>query len=305
MDDLSRRDMIIREFEGYMRSGKYPVANLSLFDILDQLNLKNSIKEEVEYTNDLYANFVKNIRGFLSKEQEQLFLEMLRNADIIDNQSLEKEDSFLIALYRQLTNNKELAINRMISNYGKELSDKEFIYNHDLLLSGTSSDNILGPRDCNSKFVGAFDDGVRRIDYFPIDYKEINTAIDRFVVYYNKHINDQTRDYDTYIKPIIYHGLIAALQLFNDGNTRYGRLFQHVELWGMQGNDDKVKTSMPILYATRQYFQYRYQYRDLIKKIVVQNDGEAWCYWINFNLRRMQDGLNVSEDNIKKIKTRI
>ena len=62
---------------------------------------------------------------------------------------------------------------------------------------------------------------------------------------------------------------------------------------------------MPIVYATRQYFPYRNQYRDLIKNIAVQNNEEAWDEWFSFNLRRIQDNIYLNKQNIELSKQRI
>ena len=90
-------------------------------------------------------------------------------------------------------------------------------------------------------------------------------------------------EYDAIIKPIIYHGLLAALQLFKDGNTRYARTIQHVELWGMLNNIVSDHIDLPLIYATRQYFPFRGEYRDLIKNLAV-NQEDAWDDWISFNI---------------------
>ena len=54
--------------------------------------------------------------------------------DIIDNQALEQEDSFLIALSIQVTGDRKFAITEMIKNYGNELDREKFLKFHDLIL---------------------------------------------------------------------------------------------------------------------------------------------------------------------------
>lgn len=296
---------VTRIIEDKMASGKYPVADLSLFDSICHSNLTcdNQIKNEVEYTHELYIDYLKSIRESLTKFQQKEFGRTLKNMDIIDNQALEKEDSFLVALSMGVSGNRKYAINEMIKNYGSQLDKSKFIGFHDLLLKGTSSYDKLGVRDSNTKFVGSWprDQEEPNISYFPIDYRYIDKAIEKFISYYNRHINNTTNEYDEFLKPIFYHGLIAALQLFNDGNTRYGRLFQHVELWGMLNNFEETKSELPIVYGTRQYFPYRNDYRELIEKIVKQKDDEAWKKWIIFNLYRLQDSIFKSESDLKQI----
>ena len=299
---------VTKIIEDKMASGKYPVADLTLFDSIKDLDLASDtqIKNGVEYTHELYLEYLKHIRESLTKYQQREFGKTLKNMDIIDNQALEKEDSFLVALSMGVSGDRKYAINEMIKNYGNKINKEKFLKYHDLLLKGTSSYDKLGIRDCNTKFVGSWPRGQEEpnISYFPIDYKDIHQAIDKFIRYYNDHINDTTNDYDEFIKPILYHGLIAALQMFNDGNTRYGRLFQHVELWGMLNNFEESKTELPIVYGTRQYFPYREKYRGLIEDIVKQKDDEAWKKWIIFNLHRLQDSMYKSEADLNQIAMR-
>lgn len=291
-----------------MASGKYPVADLDLFDSLKLLDVANDkkIKLAIEYTHDEYIDYLKQIRQLLTEHKQKEFARTLRNMDIIDNQALEQEDSFLLSLGIQVSGDRKFAVTEMIKNYGKELNKDKFLKFHDLILKGTSSFDKVGFRTKNTKFVGTWpmDQEEPNISYFPINCKDIYEAVNKFIDYYNNHINDTTNDYDEFIKPIIYHGLIAALQLFNDGNTRYGRLFQHVELWGMLNNFEETKTESPILYSTRQYIPYRDEYRKLIEKIVKEKSDSAWKEWIMFNLRRLQDGMYKSEDDLRQITKR-
>ena len=299
---------VTRIIEEKMASGKYPVADLKVFDSVKNLDLADDkkVKFAVEFTRDEYIDYLKQIKESLSEYKQKEFCKTLRNMDIVDNQALEKEDSFLVALGMQVMGEKKFAISEMIKNYDNPLTQGNFLKYHDLLLRGTSSYDKLGYRDCNTKFVGSWpiDQDEPNISYFPIDYRDVLLASEKFVDYYNENKDSFKKDYDAFIKPIIYHGLIASLQMFNDGNTRYGRLFQHVGLWGMLGENSETKTDLPILYATRQYVPYRESYRKLIENIVTQKDDEAWREWVIFNLHRLQDGMYKSETDIRQITKR-
>ena len=210
-----------------------------------------------------------------------------KNADIIDNQVLEQEDSFLMSLQREIE--PISALDQTIDHYGKEFDKETFIKIHDDLLSGTSSEDKVGLRDNNLKFVGTWENNERKIQYFPIISDDVEEALRIFLAYYNANINNVQNEYDAILKPIVYHGLIAALQLFNDGNTRFARTIQHVEMWGMLNKIVEEKIELPITYATRQYFPFRNKYRELIKNIAIEGNEEAWYDWFNFNLLRLQD----------------
>lgn len=295
-------DMAEKEVRKLISEGKYSIVDLTIFDYLDELQASERLKGKIEYTMDIYQDLIKQIKD-LPPELKLKYLLTLKNADVIDNQVLEEEDSFLISLAQNMDSTTALDI--AINHYGKEFTKEDFIYLHDYLLAGTSSSDKQGLREDNLKFVGTWENGERNIQYFPIISDDIDKALTKFLKFYNSNIDNTEKEYDTVLKPIIYHGLIAALQLFKDGNTRFARTVQHVELWGMLNNIVDKGIEMPIIYATRQYFPFRNQYRELIKNIAIQNSEEAWNEWFNFNLHRIQDNIYKNEENIQIAKQRI
>ncbi len=296
--DRQKRLEADREIRRMIESGKEPVVDLSIFDCLDSLTVKDSIKGRIEYTIEDYQellNLVKELPPILRTK----YLLASKNADIIDNQVLEEEDSFLISLQREI--GFVSALDETIEHYGKPYDKDTFVRIHDLLLESTSTEDEVGLREDNVKFVGTWEDGERKIQYFPIVSDDVEEALRIFLSFYNANINNVHNEYDAILKPIIYHGLLSALQLFQDGNTRYARTIQHVEMWGMLNNvvDDDI--DLPLLYATRQYFPYRGKYRELIKNIAIDNDEEAWDEWFRFNISRIQDSIYKSDTNIKTL----
>lgn len=295
-------DMAEKEVRKLISEGKYSIVDLTIFDYLDELQASERLKGKIEYTMDIYQDLIKQIKD-LPPELKLKYLLTLKNADVIDNQVLEEEDSFLISLAQNMDSTTALDI--AINHYGKEFTKEDFIYLHDYLLAGTSSSDKQGLREDNLKFVGTWENGERNIQYFPIISDDVDKALTKFLKFYNSNIDNTEKEYDAVLKPIIYHGLIAALQLFKDGNTRFARTVQHVELWGMLNNIVDKGIEMPIIYATRQYFPFRNQYRELIKNIAIQNSEEAWNEWFNFNLHRIQDNIYKNEENIQIAKQRI
>lgn len=276
-----------------------PIVDLEIFNCLGQLNISNLITNMAEYTYELYLNLVKEIIDLEPKLMKK-FLIQLKKADVIDNQSMEKEDSFLISLYNSLE--EKSAIDLLIENYGKKLNKDKLVTFHDNILKETSSREKIGLRTNNLKFVGSWENGNRKIQYFPILDSQINDAINEFLKFYNSNINLISQESDIFLKPIVYHGLLAALQLFKDGNTRFARTFQNVEIWGLFNTQLEKKLDLPVLYASRQYFPYRGEYRNLLKNIAINKDEEAWNNWISFNLKRLQESLYVDEQRIETIK---
>ncbi len=276
-----------------------PVVDMNIFNYLDKLKINKQNIDLTEYTLELYEELVKKLYT-MDQNIADKYLLQLKNADIIDNQSLEKEDSFLISLYRYFE--KKAAIDFLIENYGNGLNKDKLVDIHDNVLKGTSSSKKRGLRTDNFKFVGSWQNGERKIQYFPILYTQIYEAIDRFLEFYNSNINNLDNEYNIFVKPIIYHGLLAALQLFNDGNTRFARLIQNVEIWGLMNNKLDKPLNLPILYATKQYFPYRNEYRNLIKNIAIYHDEDSWNEWIKFNLKRFQESLYVGDERLNFIK---
>lgn len=298
-EERQEQEKIVRKI---ISEGQYPIVDLTIFDYLDQLQASESLKGKIEYTMEIYQDLIKQIKD-LPPELKLKYLLALKKSDVKNNQELEEEDPFLIALHQEIDPMSALDI--AISHYGQEYTKEDFIYLHDFLLEGTSSNDEKGLRKDNLKFVGSWENDEKIIQYFPIISDDIEKALTKFLNFYNSNIDNTEKEYDAVLKPIIYHGLIAALQLFKDGNTRLARVVQHVELWGMLNNIVDKGIEMPIIYATRQYFPFRKQYRELIKNIAIQNSEEAWNEWFNFNLHRIQDSIYKNEENIEIAKKRI
>ena len=292
-----------KEIESVINAGA-PIVTLDIFKVLDEYVPSEEIKGKIEYTQELYTELIEKIKEYPKNEQE-MFLQTLKDADIIDNQSIEKEDSFLLALYKRFSDITSIDILLKKLCEEKQISKEEFIKIHDVLLNGTTSQNKIGLRDNDLKFVGSFTPNPttkfffenRAISYFPIRHTEIDKALDKLLNYYNNKIK-LNNQYDAYLIPIIIHGLIAALQLFKDGNTRYGRLLQSVLLFRLNKELYNIDLNLPIVYASRQYAAYRDNYRQKVEKIVLENNSEAWNEWISFNLSRLQDGLYYNSNSL-------
>jgi len=275
------------EIESIINAGA-PIVKLDIFDILDSYVPSDKIKNKTEYTIELYLELVNKLKTY-SDEEQAIFLQTLKESDVIDNQSIEKEDPFLIALHKKFENvlSIDLLLNSVCRN--NYLSKEEFIKIHDTLLLGTSSENKLGLRDNDLKFVGSYQINPqtkfhyenRAISYFPLKHTEIDFALNKFLNFYNSGIKPNDK-YDIILLPMICHGLIAALQLFKDGNTRYGRLLQNVLLYKLANEELDLDLPLPLVYATRQYATYRDEYRQKVEKIVLNNDKKAWEDWLSF-----------------------
>lgn len=282
-----------------MASG-VPIVDLDIFKRVQDLTLSEQVLNQISYTEDLYKEYHDMIMS-LSSNLRSNYLQILKSEDIINNQVVEKENSFLLALYYK-THPKN-AMDEMIRGCNSEITASEFIKIHDKLLDGTSSEDQKGLREDNLKFVGTYVAGQRQIDYFPILEKDIVKALREYLSLINDKKRVQSKE-DAFLKPIIYHGLLAALQLFKDGNTRYARLIQHINLWYYTNQTLGYDFSLPTVYATKQYAAGRASYRGLIKSIAITENDDAWNNWIIFNLKCLQNNIWVNQSNIETLKRR-
>lgn len=282
-----------------MKSG-VPIVDLDIFKRVQDLTPSEQVLNQISYTEDLYKEYYGMIMS-LSSSLRSNYLQILKSEDIINNQVVEKENSFLLALYYK-THPKN-AMDEMIRCCNSEITASEFIKIHDKLLDGTSSEDQKGLREDNLKFVGTYVAGQRQIDYFPILEKDIVKALREYLSLINDKKRVQSKE-DAFLKPIIYHGLLAALQLFKDGNTRYARLIQHINLWYYTNQTLGYDFSLPTVYATKQYAAGRASYRGLIKSIAITENDDAWNNWIIFNLKCLQNNIWVNQSNIETLKRR-
>jgi len=302
---MENRSDIEREIKEAMESGKYKIAGLDMFDMVDKIKLNDKLKSHMIDAENYFYEYLNDISMLKdSKPGLNEYLNAIKAGDIIDNQSLEKENSFLIGLQMQVQ--RETAIDKIIryAKEEKELTKKDILRVHNTLLRGTSSEDSKLIRDKNDKFVGHFEGADRVIDYFPIDYKNINVALQKLADLYNVRLSGETYD-NVFIQPFLIHGLYGAVQVFSDGNTRFGRIMQHVLMWQLINEKTLFNFDLPPIYATRCYYPLRGKYRGLITDLVKKNDEEAWNNWFLFNLNRIEDQIDRSNENINMMKRRI
>ena len=89
-----------REVAEAMESGKYKVADLSIFKDFESMKFSDKLFSHIEYTTDLLNEHLSMIMDFKDTTPGiDEYLKAVRVADILDNQHLEKENSFMIGMY--------------------------------------------------------------------------------------------------------------------------------------------------------------------------------------------------------------
>ncbi len=283
------------------KKGIYPIASLKLFDEVKNLVIYDyCIERELEIL-DKYIEYINNIYSLKETVQEK-YLNSIKVQEVMDTQLLEKEDSYLLALY--LMTKKECAMDYFFNDpLSMDITRNKIINAHKRLLEGTSSSEYATKdyRTDNNAFVAICQDGNVKIRYFTIDFKDIETAINNLTVYYNGNLHNQY----TLIKPILIHGLVGAIQLFDDGNTRLGRMLQNIKIYELTNKNLDINLSLPALYNSRSYKDYRTQYREKLGAMVVEPGEETWNKWINFNLNRIEDQIYYANSKLNEYKRAI
>lgn len=287
-------DQIEKEVLETIESGKYPIASAKIIKSIIGVNISNKTNNEINYTKELYLEYINELNK-LDEEKLNQFLLLLKSSDVVENQKIGKEDSFLMSLYSRIQ--KTHAIDELLNTPILNMDNLKKI--HEVLMVGTSSQFLdnYSFRTNDRKFVGSVENGKRIISYFPILSNEIENAVLEFLDYYNsKDANE-----DVFLKPILIHGILAALQVFEDGNTRLSRLLQHVKILENTNRIYKTNYKWPIIYVSRMYYQYICNYRNAIKDLVVDSSSDNVNEWLIFNYRRIQEQILKNNCNISKI----
>ena len=275
------------------------IADIRVFDYIDDITLDDKTLGLLEYTLEVYQDYLIFLQTF-SKTNLEKILKGLRNTEVIDNHVVERENYDWLINYQET--HHSTAINYLIKKLFTEnepLSPAILSKSHEILMRGTSNEDdiLLKFRNSNRHYVGYQENDDKIIEFLPISYDEIKLALQLFCDYYNQEENNVNL---AYIKPFVIHGLLAALQIFEDGNTRVARSIQHIKMFQVTRDLFQVPLNLPALYFSKTYIPYRKEYRDMICKIALNPSIQTWNEWISFNLRRVQDQICFNENNLKR-----
>lgn len=288
-----------------LQDARKKIVDVRLFDYIEDLNISKENEKLMNFTKELYEDYLKEILGY-SKETQEEILKALMNSEIIDNHTLERENVNFLRIYNETHHSTAIRyLARRLLKDGTPLNDAIIKKAHEILMRGTSNESIIneGFRTNNHHYVGYIEENKPVINYFPISYDDIKESITLLCKYFNTPI---TKEEELFIKPFIMHGLIAVLQTFEDGNTRLARCFQHITLQDITnktiGTTDNFELPLPAIYFSKNYVPYRNEYRELLANIALNPNNEAWNEWISFNLHKMQDRIFANEESLVLLK---
>ncbi len=275
------------------------IVDVRLFDYVDDIKLDDNTKGQLEYTIELFQEYLNLLQSFNKTTLEKI-LKALRNTEVIDNHVVERENYNWLISYQE--NHHSTAINYLIKKLFVEsepLNPYILSKSHEILMRGTSNEDEISLkfRKSNNHFVGYQENGENIIEFLPISYDEIKLSLILFCDYYNQTEHDLNI---AFIKPFIIHGLLASLQLFEDGNTRVARSMQHIKMFQITRDLFQANFTLPAIYFSKTYIPYRKEYRDFISKIASNPTTNVWNEWIRFNLRKLQDQLYCNDEVLKR-----
>lgn len=271
-----------------------PTIELDIFNSLDNLVLSDDVYSFAEYLLDEYLDVIGELENIIPEDRKK-FLDDLKRKEIINNQLLEGISYKIIK--EAYENSTKFSLDEMMKMRDKNLNPEDIVSIHDLIVSGT--DCKKGIRKDNSAFVWGTKNGEKVVDYLPIDCNDINKALNLLSNYCN--FNNIHDNIEIFIKPIITHGLIASLQLFDDGNARTGRMFQNAGIWGLTSKvySNSFKEFTPVILSSKQYEPYYSEYRGAVLSLVKDHTSAGWNSWILFNLARIEENLNFISSEMK------
>lgn len=259
------------------------------------------ILESVLEKYTIYINKLEN----LTSNQLTTYLRAMRTQELINNQILDNEDSFMITAYNLTKRNTSIKILEKLFSDKELIGVKDIDSLHSRVIEGTKADKeenygFRNPErsEDDDTWVGHFDEsGNKIIEYMPIPSKDVINDMQNLCDYIN---SDNQHELDLFIKPILIHGWLAVSQPFNDGNTRTARLLQYGELWKQTNKKYNLHFKEPAFYFSKKYLLYRESYRGYIKDLAVQDNNDAMNRWIRFNANMIDEELNTTDDRINK-----
>jgi len=291
-------DTINNEFRRLIDEGVYPVVTLSLMEMLNKIEINESNIEYLKETLESYKNYLKLIEN-LPLELKEAFLLTLKQNEIISNHETENEDKFMLRFYDNVKKINSIDVGMLMIN--EKMSVKDIQVLHQVLMDGTSkidTDNYKLRTD-DTHFVGSVENGKNVINYFPVRKEENYQAMQLIANYLNENVNDENM---ILVQPFIIHGAIAAVQSFDDGNTRLARLIQHLKIWQLSNKFNISHINIPAIYLSKSYLLTRAMYRKKINNIVIDSNNKAWNDWITYNLNMFNEQIYFGETNLGKIR---
>lgn len=117
-----------------LQSARKKIVDISLFDNIDNIKLSDKTKKDIEFTKEIYIDYLKDLEEFKETDREKI-LKALMNTETIDNHSLEREDISLLRDYYE--NHHSTAIRylaKKLMNENQSLNENIIKKAHEILM---------------------------------------------------------------------------------------------------------------------------------------------------------------------------
>ena len=74
-----------------LKEAREKIVDVRLFDYIDDLKLRSDVERQMNFTKELYIEYIEDILKY-NKETQESILKALMNSEIIDNNVLEREN---------------------------------------------------------------------------------------------------------------------------------------------------------------------------------------------------------------------
>lgn len=299
------KESIEKLIDDLLNKGTVKKTGLEVLDYYSKFKPDDDSKYLIEDIFNLYQNYLESLT--ILAEHKEIFLKTLKQEEIKRNQALEDVSPFLIQMFMNAKHKSATNLTIQLMNNNKIFTIDDLILIHKTILNGLclSLDNSLNHlRSANTTFVGRFkteNGNIKLIDdisYIPIDYKEINEALNRILILINR--KDFENIESLFINPIFIHGFIAALQCFKDGNSRLARILFHSKLWELTNTLTDAKLESPAVFISEAilYYNKREIYRNLIKELAILPNDKTFNQWLQFNLMLIEKQIYLNQDKL-------
>lgn len=277
---------------------------MEALDKINEYKLNSNVEFHMQDSIESYITYL-NMLSELSPTKRQVFLNTLKNNEIVNNQEMEHENPFLVQLELEASSSKKnTSIDIMTDSIleSKPLNIRKIEQLHRLIIHGTNDDKPENYKIRDKEaHVSEVNDGIEKVCYYAPSPEEIKPYLSKILEFLNNE--DNKKEQDVFYNSILTHFYIAALQPFGNGNTRLARLIEYGSIFKLSREVLGSKIKSPALFVSKNYLMTRASYRDNISKLVNEPSDDNFNNWVNYNLNMIDEQLyfcnNVLEKKVK------
>lgn len=266
---------------------------MEALDKIKNYKMSTSIREHMGYTLQGYKEYIYSLMQ-LDPKDRKIFLNVLKDLELRNNQEMEHEDPFMIELDISTHNGKpqsSIDVMTIMVLDNQPLNTRKIEQIHRLIIRGTADDREINyPIREFETYVYEVNNGVEKVSYVPPSPEEIRPYLKKLYSFLNENGNEG--ELEVFYKPILEHFYIAALQPFGNGNTRLARLMEYIGIFKLSRERLGLEIDKPALFMSKNHLLSRKSYRDYISGVVCDPTDENMNKWINYNLNMIDEQLN-------------